>query len=237
MPDDSDDYHSTPLQDQRAFDTSVRRKPVKFIPAGAPIAAPVAAPVAAPIADTTAPPAQPPAADRYISIVMNRTDKTQSTGSGVTEAHPAQSASSNPLCQICHLPIPSALPHETAGSSRAHEATIAHQVCLTHSHPPSSIDRSGRGYKYLTSYGWDPDSRLGLGADGGGIRAPIRGILKNDTVGLGIETRRDLPQPRNRRMETLDAGKVRKKHEHDRRRGRKLHDMFYRSEEVLKYLG
>jgi hypothetical protein len=40
------------------------------------------------------------------------------------------------------------------------------------------------GLRYLTTHGWDPDSRLGLGAKQEGIRIPVKPKEKHDTEGL-----------------------------------------------------
>lgn len=42
---------------------------------------------------------------------------------------------------------------------------------------------------------------------------------------------------RKEKAETLDAGRVRKGYEKDRRRMERLRDVFYRSEDVERYLG
>ena len=94
------------------------------------------------------------------------------------------------FCEICNFPInPQAATASTAIAN--HESTIAHMVCLAHSHPPSHLDRTRQGFKYLSAYGWDPDSRQGLGVTGEGIRAPVKAKMKNDTVGLGVKVKRN----------------------------------------------
>ena len=98
--------------------------------------------------------------------------------------------SAQTYCDVCNLPIsdPQSQSQQepTSTSTRPHEASLAHQVCLKHSHPPSHLDRTRAGMRYLSTYGWNPDSRLGLGAPGReGIREPLKGRIKHDTAGLG----------------------------------------------------
>lgn len=38
--------------------------------------------------------------------------------------------------------------------------------------------------------GWDPDARVGLGRTGEGIRYPIKPVLKDDKLGVGIKPRK-----------------------------------------------
>ncbi|PYH49637.1 putative G-patch domain protein [Aspergillus saccharolyticus JOP 1030-1] len=136
------------------------------------------------------------------------------------DQNPTPSLNETPICEVCNLPLnvsyskheeqpqPSSPPSSTTPKEpyRPHEASLAHQLCLTHSHPPSHLDRTRHGMRYLASYGWDPDSRLGLGAPGReGIREPVKGKLKVDTVGLGVNhaagvdtDEEDLPANRRR---------------------------------------
>ena len=140
-----------------------------------------------------------------------------------------------PLCEICSLPLSST----TTKPPHPHEASLAHQVCLKHSHPPSNLDRSRLGLRYLQSQGWDPDSRLGLGAQSQGIQFPIKAKPKDDKMGLGLVFPREKGAGIVKKdvKEKLDAGKVRKLEERDRRKREKLQELFYRSEDLDRYLG
>jgi hypothetical protein len=88
----------------------------------------------------------------------------------------------------------------------------------------------------LSAYGWDPDARKGLGAEGQGIQFPIKTKPKDDKLGIGVV----LPKPgeikKKEKPQKLDAGKIRKLQERDKRKGEKLREMFYRSEDVERYL-
>ncbi|KAE8376897.1 hypothetical protein BDV26DRAFT_282285 [Aspergillus bertholletiae] len=154
-----------------------------------------------------------------------------------------------PRCDVCNLPIDGDESGREAvvAHDRPHEASLAHQVCLSHSHPPSHLDRTRRGLRYLAAYGWDPDSRLGLGVSGReGIREPLKGRLKADTVGLGAEgdhERKEGGKGKSRAIERpvkvqkLNAKEVRKRYFDARKRGEKLREQFFQSDDVLKYLG
>jgi hypothetical protein len=152
------------------------------------------------------------------------------------------------LCAICSLPFsdsetaarPKPLdPSDSriAPKSRPHEASLAHQVCLAHSHPPSHLDRTRKGLAYLSTYGWDPDSRLGLGSEGQGIQFPIKTKAKDDKLGIGVVLPKPGEMKRKEKVVKLDAGKVRKVQERDKRKRERLQEMFYRSEDVERYLG
>ena len=119
-------------------------------------------------------------------------------------------------------------------SAQSHEASIAHMVCLKHSFPPSNLDRNRSGLRYLSAYGWDPDSRLGLGASSEGIRAPIKVKMKNDTVGLGVHSKHDLKvQGRER---SLDAKQTRLRDLENKKKRAILQEIFYGNEDVERFL-
>ncbi|KAF2804786.1 uncharacterized protein BDZ99DRAFT_143106 [Mytilinidion resinicola] len=106
-------------------------------------------------------------------------------------------------------------------------------------HPPSHIDRTRKGLSYLESYGYDPDSRTGLGAKGDGILHPIKAKEKRDTVGLGMKLKssKDGKPHVQKRPINLDASKIRKMHDEDKKKHKKLVKLFYGNDDVEKYLG
>ena len=177
--------------------------------------------------------------DRYLNIVFEHglsVGNLKSTSAEVERIATEQRLDlEGAFCEVCNLPIdPQACPASTAIAN--HESTIAHMVGLTHSHPPSHLDRSRQGFKYLSAYGWDPDSRRGLGATGEGIRAPVKAKMKNDTVGIGVKVKR-YKKYLDPKVERMDAKQVRKKDTDERRKWERLHEMFYRNDDVEKYLG
>ena len=224
-----DDYFVSP-QDQRVFGAGIQRRRVAFVPAARSSTPAVSGSTSADIGE------------RYMSIVLqdgseenSRTSKIPS-GSALNTRR-QHSIYKAPICEICHAEIQDV--EASAPGTKSHEASIAHQYCLSHSHPPSHFDRNRKGLKYLSSYGWDPDSRTGLGAAGNGILAPIKVKIKNDTVGLGIERIGKSEQDRYvaNKVQKLDAKRVRQQEQEKRKRGERLRDIFYRDVDIDNYLG
>ena len=224
---------STAGQNRDTFGSGVKRKRIEFVPPRSPVQSIGS--------DKTV---NPSLSERYLSITLKKNE--------APVASPAESAGGpdgfkshgidtenaskkSEVCTICRLPIQSD-ENEIATTSSSHELSLAHQVCAEHSYPPSHLDRDRRGLKYLASYGWDPDSRLGLGASGSGIRVPIKAKAKHDTVGLGVV----LPEGKQKAgmlIEKLDAKKVRRLEAKNKKQREKLHQNFYGNDDVEKYLG
>ncbi len=237
LPMDEDEEYVVPLTEQRVFGAGIRKNRVKFVPP-----APAGSQTKADISNGAA------VADLYRSIVLQEGGPIdchrEADGQQISKKG-SESATSNAqldgaLCGICNLPMES--PNFTAAiSSNPHEASLVHQVCLSHSNPPSHLDRKRKGLIYLSSYGWDPESRLGLGATGDGILAPVRGKLKNDTLGVGFEEK--LRKDKwgivevGKKVEKLDAKKVRKLEIAATRKRAKLQEIFYGGDDVERYLG
>ena len=226
-----EEEYLVPFEDQRVFGAGIKRKRVQF--------------VSATEIDTIVPnPSRPPttnAGDRYLSIVLRNQKKQQveldQENANTAEVSLENASSQTVFCEICKLPI-SPISGSSLVASRPHEASLVHQFCLEHSHPPSHLDRQSHGLKYLSSYGWDPDSRLGLGAKGEGTRAPLKGKVKNDTVGLGVKVGGEKGQVvENPIVRRLDAKGVKRKDDEDRKRRERLQKMFYGNADVAKYLG
>ncbi|EMC91658.1 hypothetical protein BAUCODRAFT_79319 [Baudoinia panamericana UAMH 10762] len=154
------------------------------------------------------------AADRYLAIVLKRPQVA-------TTAHEEN------LCDICHLPV-------AVSDATRHKTSIAHQVCLQHSHPPSDVDRTRKGLAVLERQGWDPDSRLGLGAAGDGRLHPVKAVENADRLGLGANREK---VKKSERPAKLDAGKVKLLEKAKQKEAEALRNAFYRSEEVERYLG
>jgi hypothetical protein len=260
---DEEEYF-IPLEDQRVFGAGIKRKRVQFVPAVEPnlsttTSKPDKAASSSSVGDTylsivlKRSKSEPIEKNTDSTLDENkkhevtpsdsreratRTDSSNDKTSPTPETAPETRSSSQSLpdsnCEICHLPL-----RTTSNlSPTAHHSSIAHQVCLEHSHPPSHIDRARSGLKYLSSYGWDPDSRRGLGARGEGIRQPLKGKIKNDTVGLGVsEALLATKKKGERDPPPLNAKEVRKREAEGRKKGERLREMFYRNDDVEKYLG
>lgn len=222
-----------PLEDQRVFGAGLKRKRVAFVPSSSARAS------------TTLPHKQPSdVRDRYLSIVLPpagtlKPDESNHNTLLASATDDTPGDLSNQLCSICSLPL-HAPAHKTL-----HEASIPHQASLPHSHPPSHLPRQHVGLKYLSSYGWNPDSRIGLGAEGDGIRVPIKAKEKHDTVGIGADAEIDGDVKRSKRRGTtghhqvkkLNAKEVRKMEDDNKKKADKLRRAFYQDDEVAKYLG
>ena len=229
MDGDLDDEYFIPLQDQKVFGAGISRKKVNFIPSRG---------VEEELASACP---NPRPGDRYLSIVMKRSEGADNRETkGIEQNSPANQSSErdrtfNTLCEVCKLPVEK----DNIGIQRirSHEASIAHQACLSHSHPPSHLDRTRQGLKYLSTYGWDPDSRRGLGATGTGIRIPIKAKPKYDSLGIGVgpisTSSKVTKQPRKK----LDAKQTRKAEEDSRKARQRIRNMFYQHDDVKKYLG
>jgi hypothetical protein len=251
-----DETYEIPLQDQRVFGAGIKRQRVKFVPSSSSSSISPAA------ISTSAKSVR----DIYLSLVLPKEVPSTETSEQSSIPSPKPSAfaenglpstidtSDLRICDVCRLPLTAGDEAVSLAASdtlsqfadhrtqppppkpRPHEASLAHQVCLTHSHPPSHLDRNRKGLAYLSAYGWDPDARKGLGAEGQGIQFPIKTKPKDDKLGIGVV----LPKPgeikKKEKPQKLDAGKIRKLQERDKRKGEKLREMFYRSEDVERYL-
>ncbi|KAJ9643704.1 uncharacterized protein PV06_09113 [Exophiala oligosperma] len=223
MSDEDEDYH-IPLQDQRVFGAGIKRKRIAFVPASS------TSESILPNSSSNQQPQPVDIASRYLSIVLPKD----------SQPLPDRSSSAPPgpvvvRCKVCNNPIM---------STDQHESTLAHQLCLTHINPPSHLDRSRVGVKYLESYGWDPDSRLGIGARNEGIRVPIKAKEKHDTEGLreqrheddGATSQKRPTARKENKVVRLDAKKVRLQAEEAKKRAERLRKSFY-GPDLENYLG
>lgn len=227
-----DDFDDVPLQHKKPFGSGLRRNEIKFVPATD--------------GDIEAANQQrgkstgKSISDFYLSMVLKKPEPA-------TQEEPAKAA----VCDICSLPLApmadSANTRNTCGTSsrgpaRPHEASIAHQVCLAHSHPPSALDRSRMGLSVLAAQGWDPDARAGLGAAGQGAQFPVKARPKEDRLGVGVVVPRDGAAKKKvgkerEKPKLLDAKKVRKMAAEDRRRADRLQRELFGRADLEKYLG
>jgi len=242
-----EDTYEIPLQDQRVFGAGIKRKRVQFVPSSS--------------TPSSLPPTGTPAksvSDFYLKLVLPGDSKgtkdtkdspeaKSDTSIGLSVSQGEEAANSQ-ICEICNLPLSATVSGDDAettdtssepvrSKSRPHEASLAHQVCLTHSFPPSHLDRNRKGLAYLSSYGWDPDARFGLGASGQGIQFPIKTKPKDDKMGIGVVLPKKGEIKKKEKLEKLDAGKVKKLYEKDKKKTERLREMFYQSEDVERYLG
>ncbi|RFU78489.1 vacuolar calcium ion transporter [Trichoderma arundinaceum] len=220
--DDADD-EDIPLHHKRPFGAGLKRKKVEFVRA---TDADASTTVKATGKQTAS------IGDVYASIVLGSSSKDSPPNSELTSeekedaAAPSERRPEPPTCAVCSLPITTTL--------QQHEASLAHQVSLEHSHPPSALDRSRMGLRALESQGWDPDSRLGLGRAGEGTRFPIKAILKEDTLGVGAT--KPAKQEVKEKARPLTTKERRALEEKERRKGERLQAEIYGRVDVEKYL-
>jgi len=242
--DDDDDEYEIPLRDQRYFGAGLKRKRVRFVPSTE-----QNQPLGSVSLPTT--PRSSSAADRYLSIVLGQSNTAERASSapaaeqvtvvpiqakepGATE-NDATFEDTEPLhnagalyCDLCRRSIAADV------TKAAHERSIAHQISLQHSYPPSHVDRERKGLAVLQDHGWDPDSRLGLGAKGEGILQPIKAVDNPNKAGVGA---RLAPAKLKEKPVKLDAGRVRRLEQEGKKKAERLRNSFYMSDDVQKYLG
>ena len=167
------DEYEIPLRDQRFFGAGLKRKRVQFVPSRSQNDSVQSSPATPNVS----------AATQYLSIVLKKpaeADRAASAPpenivtasenqiSGAEQMVETSGNQTDRTCEICKRPV------AVQDTAAQHETSIAHQICLEHSHPPSHVDRRRKGLAVLESQGWDPDSRKGLGAGGAGILHPIK---------------------------------------------------------------
>ncbi|KAJ4153426.1 hypothetical protein LMH87_009912 [Akanthomyces muscarius] len=218
---DHEEHDEIPLHHKRAFGAGLKRKKVEFVRAQDPDDYISALPSTRRTSSVVG--------DLYASIVLGssnsstpsradtaNTDAENGGRAESTSGHPSPQQPAS-VCPICSLAITTTV--------EAHEASLAHQVSLEHSHPPSALDRSRMGLRALASQGWDPDARVGLGRAGGeGTRYPIRVTPKEDVLGVGAtlperteeEKKAEAAAKEARRQLTAKERKARAKEERDK---------------------
>jgi len=217
-----EDY-TVPLKEPSYFGAGITKRGIKFLPASNTDAE------LTPASSTTS------SADRYLSIVLG---KTSSEANLLLEP---PTANPEAICDICKLPV-------DPSNAATHESSLAHQVSLEHIHPPSAVDRTRKGVFYLQNAGWDPDSRRGLGATGEGILHPIKPKENMTKEGLGSRSRLTKPgkptpvntkpgKPTPVKAPKLNAKQRLKLEQEEKKRKKRLHDMFYTDDRVERYLG
>jgi hypothetical protein len=230
MTDLEDEDYYVPLQDQRVFGAGIKRKRINFVPAS----------TSEPSELATAAAKGPTIASRYLSIVLPKPPTAEQVLDEPASSTPAsveQTTEDGPpvMCPVCSQSIsPSDNPSVT------HESSISHQLCLDHVHPPSHLPRTHIGVRYLTSHGWDPDARRGLGARLEGITVPIKAKEKNDTAGLRENVDENemtnINPKREGKTVKLNAKELKVQYFEAKRRAERLRQNFY-GPDLEKYLG
>ncbi|KAH6635384.1 hypothetical protein B0J18DRAFT_472492 [Chaetomium sp. MPI-SDFR-AT-0129] len=241
-----DDYDDIPLEHQRPFGSGLHRRPIAFVSASGP------GTLQSVDANRPTPKPQPNVADIYLSMVLSEDSRSQSAPPSTTAPPPPKPSTPAPnsdspqgieeTCPVCRLPLttPSDSSDKNTDPSKPtpHTQSLAHQLCLPHSHPPSALDRTRMGLSYLAAHGWDPDARSGLGAAQQGIAYPVKAKVKDDVLGVGmVVSKREKEGAKKNGGRLLDAGKVRKMVGEERRRGERIREELFGDGRVERYLG
>lgn len=209
-----DDISTAPFTTHKAYGRGLWRNPIAFVPAASEVKPASSKPV-----DGQS------IAQKYLAIMFPN-------GQPTPEPH------TYPICGICGEPV-------KESDHRIHFLSTVHQAALPRAPIPSAIDRTRMGLKYMQNYGWDVDARMGLGARGEGMLFPLMPKEKRDKLGLGVNMK---DEERRKRLTSgrsiakpgeikLDAGKIQKLAEVEKKKHDKLQRMFYGNDEVEKYLG
>ncbi|KND90014.1 hypothetical protein TOPH_05391 [Tolypocladium ophioglossoides CBS 100239] len=219
---EEDEEDDVPLHHKKPFGAGLKRKRVEFVRA---TEADQGIQASVPSAEKGL-----LASDLYASVVLGAAKSGSASRTGSLAAGAEDEPKPEPtICPVCSLPI--------TASVRKHEASLAHQVSLEHSHPPSALDRSRMGLRTLQSQGWDPDARRGLGLGGEGVRYPVRANTKEDNLGIGAvveETQKKKEAGKPARQLTAKERKALVVQE--RQRAERLQAEIYGSVDVERYL-
>ncbi|KAK4999822.1 hypothetical protein LTR66_001206 [Elasticomyces elasticus] len=231
MADRDEEHYTTSLLDQRVLGAGLRRKRVQFVPSTGGTS-------------STEHPTKSngPIAEFYLSVVFGKKTPQPSTLASFTEVD--VTAKSGPvdaekptICDLCKTPI---IPGAT---SVPHEKLPSHLICLPPRRSPLDLDRKRKGLLILQAQGFDPDEPLGLGAARDGILFPIKAKGKQDTLGLGATPdtvnlkAMKVKVEEKKVVKKLDAGKMRKLHEEERKKAKKLAEIFYGDGDMNEYFG
>lgn len=227
--DANDGFDDIPLHHKKPFGSGLRRNEIKFVPASTEDSEVTKQPGTDEKGKSIS--------DFYLSMVLKKAD------SSMQDQAAAEATTTEETCEICSLPLTSdptsaSTSPDSSRPAGRHEASIAHQVCLAHSHPPSAVDRNRMGLAVLESQGWDPDARTGLGASGQGVHHPVKARPKDDHLGIGVVVPKDFRVKREKeKPKLLDAKKVRKMASDDRRRMDRLQQQIFGKVDLERYLG
>ncbi|KAK6356227.1 hypothetical protein TWF718_000599 [Orbilia javanica] len=122
-------------------------------------------------------------------------DTSEEAGIGGPPGCPPEDAAVRPASAVVEHPIETPATVDEICSTcnsrvtnwESHVRTTAHMFSLEHSKPPHHLNRQSEGYKHMVKLGWNPENREGLGAEGQGIRFPVKATSKNDNLGIGAK--------------------------------------------------
>ena len=113
------------------------------------------------------------------------------------------SKKSTHYCEVCGMNVAVVKESEVVG----HKTSTLHQFSCQHKPRGSfyGIPRSNRGYQLLVKGGWDPEG--GLGSRKQGQKYPVKTVLKQDRLGLGVSAK-ETSRPRVTHFSAFDEDAV-----------------------------
>ena len=104
-------------------------------------------------------------------------------------------------CDICKL-------HLSDSVTSVHDVSTVHQFCCQHrtKYLSYTLPQSNRGFQMMLRSGWNPDK--GLGSEGQGRQFPVKTVLKQDRLGIGIKSKK--PRVTHFRPGDISAVKTRR---------------------------
>ena len=110
-------------------------------------------------------------------------------------------------CEVCKMNVPMADMRGNESEAVNHRTSTLHQFSCQHKPRVSfyGIPQSNRGYQLLLKGGWDPEG--GLGSRKQGQKYPIKTVLKQDRLGLGVSTK-ETSRPRVTHFSAFDEDAV-----------------------------
>lgn len=104
-------------------------------------------------------------------------------------------------CNICKL-------HLTDSVTSVHDVSTVHQFSCQHrtKYLSYTLPQSNRGFQMMLRSGWNPDK--GLGSEGQGRQFPVKTVLKQDRLGIGIKSKK--PRVTHFRPGDISAVKTRR---------------------------
>ncbi|KAK2612721.1 hypothetical protein QQS21_001172 [Conoideocrella luteorostrata] len=219
-PNDDDDI---PLHHKKPFGSGLKRKRVEFVRATESDNG---------LAATAQARTGPAIDELYASIVLGDGKSKFASAPATTRTSPqpeplANTAAAPQTCTVCSLLITTPI--------KEHEASLSHQVKMTHAHPPSALDRTRMGLQALESQGWDPDARRGLGREGEGVRYPVKARAKHDTLGVGA-TVPEKPKQEEKPARKLTGKELKVAITREKKRTERLQAEIYGRVDVESYL-
>lgn len=89
-------------------------------------------------------------------------------------------------CEVCKM--------EVTDCDKEHKVSTLHQFSCQHklNLHPYTLPEGNKGFQMMICNGWDPQT--GLGTTGQGHRYPVKTVLKQDRLGIGVSSKSKIPR-------------------------------------------